>query len=172
MDSGTTRDWLEREDETARADRALRLDWLASHYPAASGFLVSGGWLAKQLLDEAKYCYVYGQYLAVAILGVAFLERVLAAQFYAHGRNDLERARGSDLLEEALESGWCSQEEFLRFDRMRRLRNPLLHFRRPLAPDTLEARAVSQSTHPDAILEADAKAILDGVLHVLGKLAL
>jgi len=122
-------------------------------------------------LDEVKYCYVYGQYLAAAILGVAFLERVLAAQFYALGRNDLERSGALDLLREAVRSGWLSEDEFDEFDRMRQLRNPLVHFRRPLAEDTVEARAVRNESHPDAILENDARCVLEGVLRVLKRCA-
>jgi len=118
-----------------------------------------------------KYCYVYGQYLAAAILGVAFLERVLAAQFYALGRNDLERSGALDLLREAVRSGWLSEDEFDEFDRMRQLRNPLVHFRRPLAEDTVEARAVRNESHPDAILENDARCVLEGVLRVLKRCA-
>jgi len=165
--SNTAREWLEREDVVTRSGRIARLGWLARRYPSATGFLAYGGWLSNQLLEEAKYCYVYGQYLAAAILGVAFVERVLAAQFYAAGRNDLERAGGLDLLREALQSGWLSREEFRRFDRRRRLRNPLVHFRRPLAVDTVEARAVKEDSNPDRIVESDAREILEGVLAVL-----
>jgi len=163
----TPHEWLEHEDNLARSGRISRLEWLASHYPDASGFLLHGGWLSKQLLEEAKYCYVFGQYLAAAILGVAFVERVLASQFYATGRNDLERAGGLDLLQQALQAGLLSQEEFHRFDRMRRLRNPLVHFRRPMVVDTVEARAVKESTHPKQVVESDAREILEGVLAVL-----
>lgn len=160
-------EWLEQEDGAARAGRAARLEWLATHYPPATGFLLYGGWLSKQLLEEVKYSFVYGQYLATAILGVAFLERVLAAHLYSEGRNDLERAGGLDLLREAVWGGRLSQEEFRRFDRLRRLRNPLVHFRRPLAPGTAEARAVEEDDLPDGILEGDAREILEGVLSVL-----
>ena len=37
--------------------------------PSAQGFVLSGGWLSKQLLEEAKYSFVYGQYIAADILG-------------------------------------------------------------------------------------------------------
>lgn len=167
----TAREWLEREDNAARSERVARLEWLKDRYPPATGFLLHGGWLSKQLLEEAKYCYVYGHYLAAAILGVAFIERTLAARFYAAGRNDLERAGGLDLLREAVKTGWLSQEEFRRFDRMRHVRNPLVHFRRPLAGDTLEARSVEENRHPDTILESDARQILEGVMAVLERQA-
>ena len=39
-------------------------------------------------------CFAYGQYLAVIVLGVAFIERTLAAEFYASDRNDFKYAPG------------------------------------------------------------------------------
>ncbi|MFO7915362.1 MAG: hypothetical protein R6U43_06695 [Candidatus Krumholzibacteriales bacterium] len=127
--------------------------------------------MSKQLLEEAKYSYIYGQYIAAATLGVAFVKRIVASQFYASGRNDLERAGGHKLLSEALRCGWLTQVDFDRFDRMRNLRNPLMHFRRPLARDTIEARAVVNNTHPDQIFESDAREIFEGVLRVLEKVS-
>lgn len=168
MDSEAAREWIEREDEAAREDRIARLEWLATNYPSNdAGFMLHGGWLSHQLLEEAKYCFAYGQFLATATLGVAFIERVLAARFYGAGRDDLERAGGLDLLREALKIGWISQEEFEHFDRVRRLRNPIVHFRRPLAADTLEYRVVQDDVHPDELVQGDAEEILQGVFRVL-----
>ena len=167
----TAEEWLEREGEADRPGRQQRLRWIVEHYPLAEGFALSGGWLSKQLLEEAKYCFVYGQYVATAALGVAFVERSLAAQFCAAGRNDLERAGGQALFNEALQCGWVTQRDFERFDRMRGLRNPLVHFRRPLARDTVEARAAVSDTHPDRIVEADSREVLEGVFRVLYRIA-
>ena len=168
MDAPSAREWIEHEDGTARADRIERLEWIAANYPrSVAGFLLHGGWLSCQLLEQARYSFVYGQFLATAILGVAFIERVLAAQFYASGRDNLERAGGLDLLREALRSAWITQDEFQLFDKVRRLRNPIVHFRRPLAPDTLESRAVQEDVRPDEIAQGDAQEVLKAVFHVL-----
>lgn len=166
-------EWIEHEDRVTRADRIARLGWLEANYPGSNcGFMIHGGWLSLQLLEEAKYCFAYGQFLAAAILGVAFIERVLAAKFYASGLDDLERSGGLDLLREALNSAWISQAEFEQFDRVRRLRNPIIHFRRPLARDTLEYRAAQQGAHPEGIVQADAEEILRSVFHVVQKSAI
>lgn len=168
MDHHEAKAWIVREDSAALLDRIARLDWLAANCPVSEfGFMVEGGWVSLRLLEEAKYCFVYGQFLASAILGVAFIERVIAARFFAAGRDDLERASGFDLLREALRTGWMSPDEFEQFDTVRRLRNPIVHFRRSLAPDTIEHRAVRGDTHPEVLVENDAKEILIGALHVL-----
>jgi hypothetical protein len=167
------REWIENEDNAERADRIARLEWVVAQYPVTnSGFVLHGGWLTVRLLEEAKYCFTYGQFAAAAALGVAFIERVLAAQFYGGGRNDLERASGQDLLREAVSCGWISREEFEKFDKVRRFRNPILHFRRPLAPDTHEHRAVVGQSHPDDIVQGDAQEILASAFQILRRYAI
>jgi hypothetical protein len=95
----------------------------------------------------------------------------LAARLYAAGCDDLERAGALDLLRESLKRAWISEEEFQQFDRVRRLRNPIVHFRRPLAPDTLEYRAVQEDARPDEIAQSDAQEILNAVFNVLQRSA-
>jgi hypothetical protein len=165
--------WIAREDEVTRSDRITRLEWLEANYPNCdAGFLFEGGWLALRLFEEARYCFAYGQFLATAILGVAFIEQTLSARFYAEGRDDLERAAGRELLREALTRGWVSQEEFDVLDRVRRLRNQIVHFRRPLAPDTIEHRTLDDGSHPDQVVQDDAQTILITVFGVLQKAAI
>jgi hypothetical protein len=85
-------EWLQREDQGDREGRLGRLEWLVENYPTSqNGFLLNGGYLSMQLLEQAKYSFAYGQFLAAAVLGVAFIERLFAAKFYAAGRDDLER---------------------------------------------------------------------------------
>ncbi|MEE8542691.1 MAG: hypothetical protein V3S94_02435 [Gammaproteobacteria bacterium] len=167
-DSATS--WIENEDRGCRDARIARLEWLATNYPAnRHGFLLSGGWLSLQLLEEARCCFTYGQFLATAVLGVAFVERLLAAKFFAAGRDDLERAGGQALLREGLECGWLTETEFDQFDRVRQLRHSLIHFRRPLAQGTVERRSVQQEREPEHVIEEDARGILAVVFAVLAK---
>ncbi|MCP5368742.1 MAG: hypothetical protein H6907_18855 [Hyphomicrobiales bacterium] len=164
---------MEHEDTIVRDQRVTRLEWLTANYPESEvGFMLHGGWLTHKLLEEAKYCFVYGQFLATAILGLAFIERILAARFYGTGRSELERAGPRDLLREAFKSGWISNDEFQQFNRVCSLRNPIAHFRRPLASDTLEYRAVQEDSHPVDLVQSDAQEILKGVFRILTKSAI
>ena len=122
-----------------------------------------------QLLEEARYCFTYGQYLATAVLGVAFIERLLAAMFFGSGRDDLERAGGQSLLREARLCGWITEAEYIQLDKIRQLRNPLVHFRRPLASGTVDRRAVQQASAPENIIEDDARRILSAAFGILAK---
>jgi hypothetical protein len=96
--------WLCTEDQGCFDERVARLEWLASKATQQQQWLFFGGWLNQQLLEEARYCFVYGQFLSSAILGFAFIDRTLAAMFYASGRNDLERATSKRLFQEANKS--------------------------------------------------------------------
>jgi hypothetical protein len=75
-----------------------------------------------------RYCFVYGQFLAAILLGLAYIERIIAASFYGAGRNDLERANISTLLRETLASGMITPDEFAHIDHARETRNAFTPF--------------------------------------------
>ena len=102
-------------------------------------------------------------------MGLSYIEHTLAALFYASGRNDLERANISTLLEEALKYNWIDQEEFDNLQRARKIRNPITHFRRPGYHDTIEFRSVMENENPYAVIEEDARQVMEIVLRLLGK---
>lgn len=165
----SSKEWLDREDSLARQDRLDRLDWLADKMPAAEYWVFPAGLMSKYLFEEARYCFVYGQFLATIVLGLAYIEQTLAALFYATGRNDLERANISTLLREAINYGWVNQTEFDNLERAREIRNPVTHFRRPLHDSTVEYRAVTQNELPYTVIEEDARHVMETVLHLLDK---
>ena len=104
---------------------------------------------------------------------MAFVERILAAEFYAtSGRNDLERAGGQKLLREARQCGWITDAEFDQLDRVRQLRHSMVHFRRPIGAETVERRAGQQECHQEQIIEDDARGILAAVFGILAKKAI
>lgn len=159
--------WLGREDTVCRGDRLARLEWIASFVPDSQLLLFPGGWVAKYLFEEAWYCFVYGQFMSTVVLGLAFAERTLAALFYGAGRNDLERAPITVLLREGKEVGWLTDDEYRQLDEVRTLRNPIAHFRAPLAVDTVERRSVEGDQLPYDVLEEDARKVLRVVFHLV-----
>ncbi len=161
--------WLDREDSECREGRIDRLVWLASVLPAAEFLAFPGGWMAKQLYEEPRYCFAYAQFLAAIVLGFAFIEHTLAATFYASGRNDLERASASVLFREAVGIGWLSAEEHAWLERAKEFRNPVTHFRRPGYKDTVEHRSVTENEVPYSILEEDARHVILAAMRLLKK---
>ena len=64
-------DWLNHEDTVNFEDRTARLDQLAKMIPKADYFTFPGALMSKYLFEECGYCFVYGQFLAVIVLGAS-----------------------------------------------------------------------------------------------------
>ena len=91
----------------------------------------------------------------------------MAAMFYASGRDDLERANSKKLFQEAWDEGWISKEEFGHFEKVRKLRNPLTHFRTPMHEELPEPRAYREGSEPREVVEGDARQILEVVFRLI-----
>ena len=127
------------------------------------------GPISKYVFEEARYCYVYGQFLASIMLGLAFVEMSLAGAFYGAGRNDLQRAGIAKLAQEALNRGWLTQSDYDTLEHVRRLRNSVTHFRRPLDAERIETRALQQRMHDYEVIETDAREVMQAVFHLFTK---
>ncbi len=165
-------EWLFSEDKSCFVQRRGRLEWLISKAPPAQIWSFPGGWLGKQLFEEARYCFVYGQFLATVVLGFAFVERTLCAIFYGAGRNDMQRATSETLLREAHKEGLLNKEELKTFNKARGLRNVTVHFRKPLHRDSPEFRAIEGESDLYSIMEDDAKHTLEVAFRLLARNAL
>ena len=150
-------------------DRRERLDWLIGQTPGAEYWTFPGGFLARALFEEARYCFVYGQFNATILLGLSYIERTLAAQFYGAGRDDLERASLSELLDEARDSSLLTDGELQDLQRARRLRNDYAHFRRPLHRTSIERRAPADKVEPYSVIERDASAVLAAAFRMVAR---
>ena len=170
--NSSAEEWLDREDAINREERISRLDWIARQMPDVEYLRFNGGVITKYLFEEARYCYVYGQFLAVIILGLSYIEHTLAALFYGAGHDDLERANVSRLLREALNVGWITQAEFDDLDRAREIRNSITHFRNPAHDENIGHRAVRQDELPYEIIEEDAQHVMVTLFNLLGKTAI
>ena len=159
--------WLNDEDSRCFEDRLSRLEWLISNSPAGEYWTFPGGLHAKSLFEEARYCYVYAQFLATILLGLAYVELTLAALFYGAGRYDLERARLSVLLREAYAEGVIGDGESQDLERIRKVRNAYAHFRRPGHENSMEARALLEDGSPYDVIEQDATAVITAAIKIV-----
>lgn len=137
--------------------------------PPAEYLGFSGGMLSKYHFEEMRYCFVYGQFLAVILVGLAFIERIIAASFYGAGRNDLERASISKLLQEAAVAGMITPDEFAHIDHAREIRNAFTHFRRPAHVENIEYRAITENEYPYEIIERDARHTVEAVFKIVAR---
>ena len=168
-DLETTEEWLRHEDEACFDDRLLRLEWQASKVPTSQDWLFHGGLVTKNLFEEARYCFVYGQFLASVLLGLAYIEITLAALSYAAGSNTAARADFSELLKRALNNGALTIQEYEELELIRKKRNAYAHFRKPLDKESIEYRALHQDDMPYDVIEEDARAVMNVALHFVEK---
>jgi hypothetical protein len=164
-------EWLDHEDASQRVDRTQRLVWLAQKMPEPAILLFHGGWLTMQLFEEAKYCFVYGQYLATITMAFGWVERTLASLLYGAGDNAAKQKRVVLLLQEAQVRNWITETEALALDEARRVRNNVAHFRGPLHDESYEARSVESEVHPSEVAEQDAREVLDAAFNLLRRSA-
>jgi len=164
-----SKEWLINEDEKCKNERITNLEWLIKNTPNNEYWIFHGGPIAKHIFEEARYCFIYSQFLATIILGFAFIEHTLAAILFASGRNDLEKVNISKILKEAHIIGLLSDEEYQNLMEAKKIRNPITHFRKPLDKDTIDFKAVLENTHQYNIIEEDAKYVLKVMLKLINK---
>jgi len=165
-------EWLDNEDKQCRDDRLNRLKWIVEQYPNIEISLFHGGLKSHYLFEEARYCFVYGQSIAAIMLSISYIENTLASVFYASGRSDLQRASLVNLLEEAKEKGVISESEFAVFNKVREIRNPVTHFRKPTDKENIEWRAIKNDRHPYELVEEDAKTALKAVFRMIAQFSI
>ena len=113
-----------------------------------------------------RYCFAYSQFVAASLVGLAYIERTLAAYYYAAGRNDLQRATLTDLLREAQAHGLIDRDQREDLERIRQIRNAYAHFRRPGREDGVEYRAIVDDESCYGIIERDASAVVEAALWI------
>ncbi len=158
---------LAADDEASRPPRARRLRLLIEEYGPEGHRLFPGGELSLHTFEEARRAYLHGLYFACVILTQACLEHMLAGMFRIAGRDDLDKASFERLLKEARQQRYVSPGEFALFNRLRRVRNPYAHARRPGAPDSPIARAVRSQVPVDEVLARDATLAITALLRLL-----
>ena len=161
-------EWLNEEDYKCAVDRRSRLIWLIEKTPKAE-YWAFHGLLTKSLFEEARYCFVYGQFLATILLGLAYIEQTLAALFYQIGRSNLQRAGLFTLIREAHAERLIGNNEFQDMERIREKRNGYAHFRRPLHDSSIETRSLLEELAPYDVIEQDATSVILVVLQLVDK---
>ena len=149
--------WLEADDTNGRPMRLERLRDLLDMLPVPSdGLTFLGGETSAICFDEVRRCYLEGSYLAVVLLCLAYIERELAADLYAKGWNQAEKAPIAGVLSKAYEDGALSELGWRTYRELSHLRNSRAHFRTPGHPESMLARVVEANALPDEVLAKDA----------------
>lgn len=161
------KDWLEAEDQARFHGRLGRLKFAVEQYGEPRHQLMTGGMIGYRAFEEARWCFVNGQFIACVVLTQMVLEHMLAGLFRIAGRDDIADAGFRRLLEEAQTESFISSVEFDKFEGLRKLRNPYSHSRRPLADDSIEMRMLKANAPYEEIVENDASEALQMLFSIL-----
>lgn len=149
-----------------------RASWLAKRVREDDIYFMQDGTLSQLLFKEALSTFVAGQYIATIVLAFSLIERTVAGRLAFVGEKSAALAKSEALLKSALEHEWLRTEEHELLDELRKLRNPIVHFRDHLSETRPEVRAALNARTTEHVLEGDAKQILEAAIHVLQKTAL
>ena len=144
-------------------DSKNRHKWLIDRTPITDHYSFPGGMVAFSLFKAARYCFIYGHYLASVVLGLAYIENTLYGLFI-----DSERAGSLEkglliLSRKALIAGIIDDNTFDIIDRSRALRNtfpPFNNGKKSLNNDLNHNKNFK-------VLEKDAKQLMDTMIHLL-----
>ncbi len=140
-------------DENSRQARAERIAWASSLY--ANPGIIAGAVVPLHLMEEARVCFVNGQYMAVVLSATSVIEHLLVEALEAKSLKcngslaaSVEAARAAKLFPEPLLTG---------IDQLRVLRNPLVHRGANVGDRSLSERYRKHQVHPTTLLEGDAQ---------------
>jgi hypothetical protein len=147
---------LQQSDEMHREKRAERMIAVSEHVKSYGVVMGEADTLA--IKEEAYFCFVNGHYIATILLAVSLIEHTLSDVIVESGGERPFRLAGA--IETARSKNLFPDDLLNAADRLREIRNPFTHRRKPDDPDVFANRFRAHDMHPTALLEEDAKAAL------------
>ncbi|MEW5980162.1 MAG: hypothetical protein AB1898_30575 [Acidobacteriota bacterium] len=146
---------LSRADKATLPNRAERVRWLEGVIPKNLGLLIPLE--THFVFEEAKSSFVYGCFAATILLSAAFVEHWLAAHL-SKRRFGKKAERGLAAMVDC-----CREHDLIdpilldRIDRLRLIRNPIVHLRSFEHSLSMGQRSFEARSYPEEILQSDAK---------------
>lgn len=150
----TLTDALKWYDDDSRSTRVERIEWASALFQPPG--MIVGGFLPLSLIEEARLCYVNGQFMGALLCAASAAEHMLVEKLATLGLAGGRSTLGPS-IRAAKEGGVLSAATCENLEKLIKIRNPLVHRREPFDPSTLAARYQAQSVHPNALLEEDAR---------------
>lgn len=134
--------------------RAKRLKYLDSVYPTGYGMM---GLEMYYLFTEARYCYINGQFVATILLAQSLIEQWLSGVLREKGYAIKEGAGLSEIINVVRKHQIMHQFLIDKVDSLRKIRNPFVHLKPMLHPDTLDFLSINQGINHITLAEKDAQ---------------
>ena len=145
-------------DEDSRLARARRIEWASSLYQSPG--LVSGEIVPLSLMEEARVCFVNGQFMATVLCATSVVEHLLVDELDARGMVNGKSTLGPSIG--AARGARIFPAEMLeRLESLNSLRNPIAHRRGERDASSLASRYCRHQIHPSALMESDARFSLE-----------
>jgi hypothetical protein len=155
---------LERHEMQNVPERAERMRWLSTVTPRSSGYIMPLE--SMRVFQEAKDCFVYGQFVATLVLAASFMEHWLGGILSAAGQSKVAGQGLKAIVAHCRECKIIPTVLCDKIDALRLSRNPFVHLKPFNHPHSLGQRMLARRMHPDSILEADAKDALAAMYSV------
>lgn len=110
--------------------------------------------------------------IATVVLGFSLIERTIAGRLSFNSERKAAGGTSEELVNAALNKKWLTPEEYANLNALRKLRNPIVHFRDHLDASRPEVKALLSAKTTAQIIEEDAKKVVEATIHVLNKTAL
>ncbi len=146
---------LRRYDADSFADRLRRLRLVATAETSPVGYLLHYP-NAKFLFDDAKNCFIFGQFGACIMVCQSLLEHHLKGMYRMAGKRNVIRFGFKRLIEHILADRMLPDFLAQKLDELRGKRNPLVHTEHDMLGSYMR-RALALNTTPEELLEQDAK---------------
>lgn len=173
LDGANTEQWLRSQSEADMGSRGERARFVRQLVGPQDGWFAFHDLLAKQVVEEAGWCYINGQFIGCVVLCQCFLENTfrgwLAMGGSSYGVTDewIEKAGFYVLIEKATEYGLVSPTEAGECHWLRKTRVGYVHHRPAWSDDHFARRMVQQNALPHELHQDDAERALELALNIL-----
>ena len=145
-------------DKRQNAARAARMRWLREVTPKNIGYILPVE--TALAFEEARSCFIYGNFIATVLLAAAFVEHWLVSNLESRGHSS-EASRGlAAAIKFARAKNLVDHAILDRADHLRLIRNPFVHLKEFGHEYTVSQRASKDRTDPWTLIEGDAKEAL------------
>ena len=157
---------LRRFDTESFPDKLRRLRLLAKAMTSPTGYLLHYP-ESKFLFEDAKNCFILGQFAACILVCHASLEYHLKGTYRMAGKSDIARLGFKRLIDRALQDNILPDFLALKLDELRRKRNPLVHMQDDIL--SYVRRASDLNITPEKLLEQDAEEAILLMFEILNR---